>query len=371
MCIHYNQILENGKSNKEESVESVSPETAPTDCTGPSPTGLLNSTSSGPKQLEGNKKRTFDDFDDPEDSSGSDEDDMEDVEDNDSSGSSVESDHVPAKRLRTSIATRSSKAAVIPKRAIGEVSARRVDHNPTLRNSHVEPSPSTTPPQSHLGLSETDVGDPRISPGIQDDASCRAHIHQPIDVMDVTPSQPASSSHASDSGPEVPIPGFLEEGKHNIYGYLSSVKEARFQDLLEKYILFECTDRSGITGTLTTCRRPNAVKWWSSRARTNKLPPFDSLKSFSESIVQWWIVLQPEWRKIKVGKVSRTGGNFDDWEYLYQPGLNGLLNVVILAHWWAKILGTRETPVDASYIWFVSDVSWVLSQLSTVAPDAY
>ena len=56
-----------------------------------------------------------------------------------------------------------------------------------------------------------------------------------------------------------------------------------------------------------------------------------------------------------------------DWERLYQPGINGLLNIVVLAHWWARILKERESPVDDTYSWFVADVTWVLSQLTVVA----
>ena len=56
-----------------------------------------------------------------------------------------------------------------------------------------------------------------------------------------------------------------------------------------------------------------------------------------------------------------------DWEHLFRPGVNGLLNVVILAHWWAQILEERGCAGDETYSWFVSDVAWVLSQLTVVA----
>ena len=64
--------------------------------------------------------------------------------------------------------------------------------------------------------------------------------------------------------------------------------------------------------------------------------------------------------------VSRVAG---DWEHLYQPGINGLLNIVILAYWWVRILEERGTPIDETYTWFVSDVTWVLSRLAGVARD--
>ena len=53
--------------------------------------------------------------------------------------------------------------------------------------------------------------------------------------------------------------------------------------------------------------------------------------------------------------------------HLFRPGVNSLLNVVILAHWWAQILEERDCTHDETYSWFVSDVTWVLSQLTVVA----
>ena len=86
----------------------------------------------------------------------------------------------------------------------------------------------------------------------------------------------------------------------------------------------------------------------------------------------WWIYIQPEWREIGIATVSRVGrDSFGDWERLYQPGNNGLLNVLILAYWWARILEEWGSPVDGTYSWFVSDVSWVLTQLTAVSAGAH
>ena len=49
--------------------------------------------------------------------------------------------------------------------------------------------------------------------------------------------------------------------------------------------------------------------------------------------------------------------------------MNSLLNVVVLAYWWIKILEQRESTVDKAYTWFVSDVAWVFSQLTDVARE--
>ena len=300
--------------------------------------------------------------------------DMDNIEDNNSSGSSVESHHVPAKRLRTSMATRSSKTTPDPEGATEEADLRQVPSSVTsvhnLGGPDTEPA-LTTPSHSHSDHAGIDTDQPTLSKGVPNTTDHGArHVHKPVAKTPVVHSQPPLPSPESVPGAELKIPEFLTE-KQDIYDYLSSIKETHFHDLLKVYITFERTNRVPIRGLLSTYRRPKAIGWWTSRARPLKLPVYDSLKSFTDSIITWWVSLQPDWRKIRVDEVARAEGNFDDWERLYQPGTNGLLNVIILAHWWARILEERESPVDDAYTWFVSDVSWVLSQLTSVAADAH
>ena len=89
-----------------------------------------------------------------------------------------------------------------------------------------------------------------------------------------------------------------------------------------------------------------------------------TLITFVDSIFVWWGSIQPSWRVFERGKVSREVGG--EWEILCAPSINGLLNVVILAYWWAKIL-KEDGPkggVRTDYEFFAEDVSWVLSNLS-------
>jgi len=327
-----------------------------------------------------------------EESSEDEDADMDNIEDNDSSGSSVDSDHVPAKRLRTSmIVTRSSRTTPASEEVdVPQLSFSPTDDNsPSLGNPITEleyriPGADTGAPPSDdctdLGGATTihTVPTPRHSPtvdididmnidesstasGTGDTAGVRAH--NTLDTPRVSPFPPLSP--VLKPGSKSDIPDFLT-GKNDIYEYLSSTEESAFRDMLKAYITFELANRSPIRGFLPTVRRPKAIAWWSSRARPNKLPPYDSLKSFTSSIVEWWIVLQPHWREIQPGKTSRVGG---DWECLHQPGINGFLNVVILAHWWVRILKERGSAIDETYSWFVSDVTWVLSQLTIVARE--
>lgn len=214
-------------------------------------------------------------------------------------------------------------------------------------------------PPSPLPMTDPDTG--RTS-NITRVGLCRVNklINTPI-----ARSQPSSPSPTPEPDPESIIPDFLTR-KSNVYGYLSSNEEPGFRKLLKAHITFELANPLNTRSTLPTARRPKAITWWSDRARPIKLPPYDSLSSFASSITGWWIFIQPDWRKICLGEISCDGG---DWECLYKPGVNGLLNVVILAHWWAWISEQREDGVGDDYIWFVSDVTWVLSQLTVIAHE--
>ena len=165
------------------------------------------------------------------------------------------------------------------------------------------------------------------------------------------------TSHDLPLDTEPIIPAFLTT-KHNIYGYLVNVNEPGFVALLDNYIAFEVAECSGIRGTLPTTCRPTAVSWWTSRARPDRIPPFDGLKGFASGVVEWWISIQPDWRRLKCGETNQGDGC---WESLYQPGINGLLNVVILVYWWAKTLEGSGESGDAAYHWLANDVTWVLS----------
>lgn len=394
-----NQCTENPEGKKSENAESVPPETAPPLSVPPPPvpSRAIPSTVDSTSQQPGKYKKRALVY--TEDNSEEEDDADMDMGDNDSSGSSVASDHVPAKRLRTSIATRSSRTTPAFEGPAVEVVARQEISSITRESSPAPDHPSIEPetsddddppptthvnpanvngstlhvaptPPANMDVDESDTGletnnvagvgvhepvnpPPAIQPQPQANTATGVGVHPPVNPPPVAPAQP----------PAAAIPAFLT-GRHNIYIYLSTVEESGFQDLLNNYVLFERTNRSHIRGALGTNGRPKAIGWWSGRARPDRLPPYDSLKSFTSSIVKWWILLQPEWRNIESGEISRGVG---DWERLYQPGTNGLLNIVVLAYWWAKILDQREAVVDRTYAWFVADVAWVFSQLTEVA----
>ena len=192
----------------------------------------------------------------------------------------------------------------------------------------------------------------------------------------VTPTTASHSLHPPVLSSDIDVdsvPAFLRshgKGKRkvNIFGYLDKVKDPRFQQVLQHYIHIEANDRSGVSGSLPTAKRPVEISEWLSRARPDYLPDFTkgkrSFSDFVDSTFAWWGSIQPRWRSFERGIVSREVCG--EWDVLYAPCINGLLNVVILVYWWARILEEQKPKegVRADYEQFAEDVAWVLSNLS-------
>ncbi|KAF9789420.1 hypothetical protein BJ322DRAFT_1000967 [Thelephora terrestris] len=121
-------------------------------------------------------------------------------------------------------------------------------------------------------------------------------------------------------------------------------------------------------GSLSTANRPIEIALWTSKAHPAGIPDYTTggrtFTNFVDSAFGWWTSIQPPWRKFSRSTTSRKvkGG----WEALYSPRINGLLNVVILAYWWIRILEEckPEDGLRADFEFFAADVAWVLSKLS-------
>ena len=332
------------------------------------------------------------------------------IEDNSDSGSSVDTDEFPVKRLRTSgIVTRGSKAATNFQTTAAVV--RRDGHSLDIDTdaettiitdaeaaiaTDTKPDIDTdagavidTDAEADIDTDvDVDIGidagaglSPSLPSGMKIDSNRRSDLNinvlgrtTPLHVREIDNTSPAADIEPSPQSPdpsldaEPEIPGFLT-AKSDIYGYLSSANEPGFKALLDGYIAFEAADHSGHRGNFPTSGRPNCVGWWIDRTRPDRLPPYDSLQSFGKSVIEWWIWIQPDWRRgLKNGRILRDGGR---WDRLYQPGINGLLNVVILVYWWAKIFEERSQPVSEAYRWLVADITWILSQLTRVASEGF
>ena len=221
-----------------------------------------------------------------------------------------------------------------------------------------DPHSSTTPVIEKNAPSNTTSTDP---PSIANDA----------DTAATPPAGDTSSEVSSRTTPTV-IPSFLtvapKKNKESVYNYLASCEDFHFQELLQAYIDFEkAAVTLGVTGSLSTTGRPSQISSWIRSARPSALPQSTNLREYGSSVVAWWYSLQPSWRKLGCGTPSREDGEFD---CLLKPGINGLVNVVILAYWWSNFLAKFPTDSEAEgsrYRWFVTDVSWVLSKLLETA----
>ena len=163
-------------------------------------------------------------------------------------------------------------------------------------------------PLPPVSPADMDVDKPSARPETNNTVRVGVHrVCELVSSLPATPSQLPSPSPGPGPDSKLKIPEFLI-GKHNIYCYLNCIEESRFQDLLKNYISFEATNCSCIHGALSTYCRPDVIGWWSGQAHPDRLPPYNSLKSLTESIVEWWIYLQPEWRKITLSEISRVGG---------------------------------------------------------------
>ena len=134
--------------------------------------------------------------------------------------------------------------------------------------------------------------------------------------------------------PPVPttIPKFLtsiQKNKKGVYSYLSTSQDHHLQTLLQAYIHFKNTTTSlKQSNSLSTNKHLNHIALWIWMACTDAPPSWSNFQDYGMSVVKWWISLQPSWRVLEHGKNMREEGSFD---CLCQPGINGLLNIVILA----------------------------------------
>ena len=323
--------------------------------------------------------------------------------DGSSSGESIDSDvQTPAKRPRISTITTRSSARTTYNAAEARIAVEHEGTPPasttpsesanlqppgtTVDLMGVDDATSDPPPiDTHAGSilsTGTDSTRATIPPATAeniiatesaDDGS--EHNLDMLPIADVCPiatvAVPPTSLSVTD--PDKVPPFLRRHGTGNrrvdIFEYLNRVKDPHFQKVLFHYINFEINDKSNSPGSLPTAKRPPEIAQWTARARPEGLPDYTKGKRtfsvFVDSILAWWSSLQPSWRSFEWGSVSRQVGG--SWGALYAPRINGMLNVVILAYWWIRVLEEHK-PKDGNrtdYEFFADDISWVLSQLGT------
>lgn len=120
----------------------------------------------------------------------------------------------------------------------------------------------------------------------------------------------------------------------------------------------------------TTKNRPEAVKFWISRARPweeSKWPPLPSSEQLAKEWWSWWDAINPPWRQRAEDRLV-VGGN-GSWDEMKKPGQNGLLGVIACLLWWKAVLPEEDEEVD----WYtaVRDVLWVVNQLLSASGEKH
>ena len=232
------------------------------------------------------------------------------------------------------------------------------------------PTEAETEPSTHLEtplITDTEVTGATAENPVSATSTPRSSVIAP--TVASCPPLPA----LPDNIDERTVPGFLlrhGKGKRevNIFRYLNEVKNPRFRQVLLRYIHLETNDKSGVGGFLPTAGRPVEIGSWTTKARPEMVQDYAkgkrTFQAFVDSAIAWWGSIQPSWRSFELGEVSREvrGG----WDALYALRINGLLNVVILVYWWARVLEEQHVGDGtlADYEQFSDDVAWVLFNLS-------
>ena len=96
----------------------------------------------------------------------------------------------------------------------------------------------------------------------------------------------------------------------------------------------------------------------------DSLPDLQPIEEFESRWVEWWSLIQPEWRDTSSWPFAQEEPSEDqDWGSLPNGGKDGLFLVVITLGWWVH----AQDPSDDSRVDdAIEDVTWVLKNLISV-----
>jgi hypothetical protein len=102
---------------------------------------------------------------------------------------------------------------------------------------------------------------------------------------------------------------------------------------------------------------PQELTWWQEKAKQNvsKVPTI-TLPGFGDSIRNWWLELQPEWRKPDFSRRVPADHLWLDYKV---PGPGGYFLVVMCMSWWLPLVTPQDRPVFNT---LADDITWVLRQ---------
>jgi hypothetical protein len=101
--------------------------------------------------------------------------------------------------------------------------------------------------------------------------------------------------------------------------------------------------------------------WIKSRIDKKHVAPDVQPEEYGKSFMKWWTVLQPSWRRMVGGTLTKDMPDDEKWGVLMKGGTAGVYTVVVALSWWIKSLGMAANGGEASVV--VRDVTWVLDQV--------
>jgi hypothetical protein len=144
-----------------------------------------------------------------------------------------------------------------------------------------------------------------------------------------------------------------------------------WKSAVDAWLALEHASGFQITGKALSAKgRPEAVSWWVQRGRSIVQIPAgldseDRRKHFYDSVVLWWLGINPAWRKEGITKVEDfeahglsqcSGGDLAS----IPSGLNGLTSVLASLGWWYCIAEVAEGLLRWRKL--MEDVVWVLTK---------
>ncbi|KAF7321836.1 hypothetical protein MKEN_00705500 [Mycena kentingensis (nom. inval.)] len=106
-------------------------------------------------------------------------------------------------------------------------------------------------------------------------------------------------------------------------------------------------------------KRPPQIAHWVQRARpASYKPAIADVADFGQADREWWLDLNPGWRKGPIGELYRKDGNWD--ESGIASGINGIYNVFVCLRWWLDRLDGKPSE---EWISMVGDVEWVCTEV--------
>jgi hypothetical protein len=111
--------------------------------------------------------------------------------------------------------------------------------------------------------------------------------------------------------------------------------------------------------------RPQEVSDWIKSKKKDVVPPINPAQ-FGIRFMDWWMMMQPGWRKDDTHVVTslvlfRDTPQGETWQGLRKGGTAGIYVIVMGLSWWIK---AQQTEHDINAWTAVDELLWVLQQMN-------